>query len=349
LRRPLLLALLALALMPATAAAEGYHVAFGMPAGGVTVSNFQDCPGETCEPVPISIALDRGNVGIVETAGPALDPHIATWPELGDVVRIYRDGAERAVAWYDPPTVEDTSCAVIGGTTLTGTLRRGEPGMQTISSPGYGLSPDPYTYVRVALWDTRVGLIESTLAVDGTRWTAQFPSPIPDDQSLLVTNAYTIASPVGSAVVGSTRGVPYCPAPPPPPVPLEPPPPPAAPCSAATLRGSEEFDAAVRRAVAGLRLKRLRRGAAALPDLLVCERGLVSASITTTGRRPAVVARGIRSTSGTRVTLHLVRTRRAARLAGRRRAAVKLVLRFRDSAGETLTWTKHLTLRAPRQ
>jgi hypothetical protein len=343
LRRLLLLALLAPALVPATASAEGYNVQFGLPAGGVTVSDFQDCPGETCEPVPISIALDRGNVGVVETAGPALDPHITTSPELGDVVRIYRDGVERAVAWYDPtPTVADTSCAVLGGTTLTGTFRRGEPGMRTGSSPGYGLSVDPYTYIRVALWDVRAGLLEGSISVDGTRWTANFPGPITTDQSLVVTNSYAIASPVGSAMITTTRGVPYCP---PPPAPPEPPTTPPPPCTTYALRGSPFVATAVRRAVGTLSLKRLRRGTATLADLPVCAGGRISATVTTTGRRRVIVAKGKQTPTPERATVRLSATRHAKRLAGRRKVRVKVTIRYADAAGDMETWTRRVTLR----
>lgn len=349
-RRLLVLALLAPVLVPASAFADGFNLDLGMPVGGARVHSFEDCPGTTCERSAVELRIERAGA-IVASAGPSVEPIVMTPLQQGDVVRILRDGVERVAVPYDAqPKVDDASCAVAGGTALTGTFRYGEPGTRTIGSPGYGLAVDSHTYLRFALSEApNPGMTEATITTAGDRWTATFPRPLAPNDGLLVATGYTMETAVGSAVVMMARGVQVCPTPLPPPFPpaddgpRDRPPPP---CGAGELRADPAFEPSVRRALGAIRLKHLRRGSAALKHLVVCAHGLVSASIRTTGRRPAVVARGIQPTrKETLATLPLRRMQRAARLTGRRRARVKLVLAFRDSAGETLTWTARATLR----
>jgi hypothetical protein len=326
---------------PASAAAGGFVIDFATPPPShVEVYGFTDCDGY-CDSQPISITVERAGA-IVGSSPTGTSARVPVLAQAGDVVRIFRDGVERATVAYDGGAVlDDPGCAPPGATVLSGTLRAGDPAAEPLSSPSLAgaLVLDPQTQLIVF---RGVEETPATLTGAGNRWRAELARPL-ERADVTFLNRYSIVTAVGTATVWAWRSVELCQPPYTPPPPYTGPPP-APPCSSGTLRAGEEFDAAARRAVSALRLKRVRRGGAALKDLAVCDHGLVSAWVRTTGRRPLVVARGSASTWGTRTTLELKRTRRAGRLAGRR-TPVKVVLRFRDSAGKTLTWTRHVTLR----
>jgi hypothetical protein len=344
----------ALAATPALASADGFSIDFGQPGlGSLRVHNFEDCPGSFCEASPVEIRLERTGA-VVEAAGPALEPSIKSQPLPGDVVRVLRDGVERAAVPYDGmPSVDDTSCAVVGGTTLTGTFRHGEPGTRTFGSPGYGLLVDPYTYLRFAFWLLpEGGLSEGVVSTVGDRWSATFSRPIQADDALIVGNAYTVATPAGPAMVSSRPSVRICPQPLPfGPPPVEPPatpptpptqPPPTPACTADAIAADPAFETRLTRAVKRVRLRALRKGVARLAGVPSCASGNVAVEVRAGGR---IVAKGATNLTGTTVTQALTRTRRAARLAGRRRTRVKVTVRIADVAGGTVIWSCRVTLR----
>ena len=343
-RRLLLLTVLACLIAPAPAHAGGFVIDFSGMHVGVHVYAFQNCPEESCGGLSLPVALEIERAGsIVATSAPARDAWVNMTLVHGDVVHVLHEGVEQAAIPYEPAGF-DAACAPRDARTLSGTFQHGEAVGRAFEAETPGmLRVDDHTSLRVFL-GSEADEAAATLSADGDRWQVRLSRPAGDVSFVNVLNAYRRSTPVGPATVWSWLLVDDC-LPPLPELPTGPPPPlppAAAPCTAASLLAAPEAGAAFRAAVRTLRLRPLRRGRAALGGLAACPGARVSVRVATTGRRAVVVAKG-RATWAD-APLALVPTRRAARLAGRRRAAVRVTLRLTDAAGGTAAWTRRATL-----
>jgi hypothetical protein len=268
----------------------------------------------------------------------------------GDVVRISKDGVERAAVAYDGvPSVDGApACIAPGATSVSGTFKHGVPASHPFLppvGPFGGVVVDPYTVLSVWRSGFRGQLTAESITTEGDHWTATFPQPLAPGDGIGLYHAYTISTSVGVATVWSWRDIRHC-SPTVPTLPMPQPPPPPPPvvpaCTADALAADTAFETRLTRAVERLRLRPLRKGAARLTGLPACAGGTFAVEVKARG---AVVARSTASATGTTLTQALTRTRRAARLAGRRRARVKVTIRIADSAGGALTWSCRVTVR----
>lgn len=346
--RRLLIALSAagvLAALPAPASAGSFSVNFhDIASGGVEVYDFSDCDSY-CGPQPISVRLERAGATI-GSAGPRTSVRVPIAPARGDLVRISKDGVERAVVPYDGvPSIDgDPGCIAPGAAALSGSFKRGVPAPQPFTSTGPhgGVLVDPYTALSVWRSGFSGAFAAQSITTAGERWTAAFPQPLAPGDGLGIWHAYTVATPVGIGTVWSWREIAPCRTTVPQlPMPLPPAPAPpqaAERCSAAAIAADATSRKRLRRAVAKLRLRTLRRGSAKLADLPGCAGGRVAIVIRARG---AVVARG----TAAGADIALARTKRTKRLAGRRRANVTVTVRITDADGGVGSWSRRLTLR----
>jgi hypothetical protein len=321
--------------LPASASAGGFVLDFGAsPAWGLQVYDFSDCAGY-CAPQPISVTVERA--GTVVASAPAdTRIRVAHVAQPGDIVHIFRDGVERASVPYEGgPVIDGPGCLPAGTTVLAGTLRRGDPDAEPATSPpdAGDLVLDPQTRLKVfRLPEER----PATLTGAGNRWRAELARPL--DGPIGSLNEYRIATPVGSATVWTWASVDICGrewefVPPP----YSPPP-----CRAPVVALDPRVAPALEKSAGRLRLRALRRGRARLDGVRACPGGTVTVTVTA---RKAVVARAHLTAAGEYVAVPLTRTRRAKRLKGRRRADATVTVRIVDAGGESMTWSKRLTLR----
>jgi hypothetical protein len=334
-----------LAAMPSTASAGGFVIDFhDSAASGVEVYNFSDCAAP-CDAQAISVSVERAGTPI-GSAGPGNDVRVNVVPAPGDIVHIYNEaGDERATVPYDGvPSVDGSSpCIPPGPATLGGAFQHGVPAPQpfTPGGPHGGVLVDDYTALSIWRQGSEGFEAADQIATEGNRWTATFSRPLARSETIGLWHAYTIPTPVGVATVWSWRNIGLCTALPVLPMP-EPPPNPAPVCTAEGIRAHPSFRARLERSIKRLRLRALRRGTARLAGLPSCAGGTVRVEIKAGG---VVVAKGAATATGGDVTQALARTKRTARLAGRRRAKVKVTIRIADKAGGAVSWSRKLTLR----
>ena len=347
LRRGALIALLALAVVPGTAAAEGFEITFRQE-GDVRVKRFQDCPGTECAPSLISIQLVRDGTLLAETRQ-------EDWPRIvspetyglmreGDVVRILRDGVVRVTVPFEGWPKADVDCFPADASVVTGTLRSGPPrglsgGVPAGDPEDHVVRPDPYTYllVRALTPSTAIALPSS---VSGDTWSVTPPGPPWKGTGLELTNSFVVPTPVGVARITSVRYLPRC---------LPGQPAHWAPCSAETLRASGTFARSAAKAVRHLRrhARRFFRGWPPLGVIEGCPQpdGRLEALIRLRGKRGGVIASMTWPTYGRGAIASPRRTAFGRRQRTRRRLPLVVRFTYTDPDGGRISHVARVTLR----